>query len=185
MSNGACWLKVDNRQNSNAMPHSITLSQRRHELSFFTSESSSSTDTLPPFASNDTLQNSSFLYSKTPRLGKTHSKRSRAAPGDWSTRLLHLVAPEQVKPPQANKREGMNVECSRCKCLHCGTEKTPQWRTGSMGPKTLCNVFDMRFKSKRLVPEYCPTASPTFMSTKHLNSHRKVLELRWQKEMQR
>ncbi|KAG5016233.1 hypothetical protein AAZX31_08G199700 [Glycine max] len=150
-----------------------------------TPESSSSTDTLPPFASDGTLRNAPFLHSETPRPGKARSKRSRAAPGDWSTRLLHLVAPEKEKPPQAKKREGTNVECSGRKCLHCGAEKTPQWRTGPMGPKTLCNACGVRFKSGRLVPEYRPAASPTFMSTKHSNSHRKVLELRRQKEMQR
>lgn len=154
-----------------------------------TPESSSSTDTLPAFSSDDTARNSPFLHAETPLPGKARSKRSRAAPGDWSTRLLHLVAPEKETPSQAvtavKKREGANAECTGRKCLHCGAEKTPQWRTGPMGPKTLCNACGVRFKSGRLVPEYRPAASPTFMSTKHSNSHRKVLELRRQKEMQR
>ncbi|KAG2379855.1 GATA transcription factor [Vigna angularis] len=110
-----------------------------------TPESSSSTDTLPPFASDETARNAPFLHTETPLPGKARSKRSRAAPGDWSTRLLRLVAPEQERPPQAKdspvkKREGTNAECSGRKCLHCGAEKTPQWRTGPMGPKTLCNA---------------------------------------------
>ena len=71
------------------------------------------------------------------------------------------------------------------KCLHCATDKTPQWRTGPMGPKTLCNACGVRYKSGRLVPEYRPAASPTFVLTKHSNSHRKVLELRRQKDMVR
>ncbi|XLU20999.1 hypothetical protein S245_057065 [Arachis hypogaea] len=54
-----------------------------------------------------------------------------------------------------------------------------------MGPKTLCNACGVRYKSGRLVPEYRPAASPTFVLTKHSNSHRKVLELRRQKEMMR
>jgi metallophosphoesterase superfamily enzyme len=41
----------------------------------------------------------------------------------------------------------------------------------------------VRFKSGRLVPEYRPAASPTFLLTQHSNSHRKVMELRRQKEM--
>ncbi|EOA21027.1 hypothetical protein CARUB_v10001360mg [Capsella rubella] len=69
------------------------------------------------------------------------------------------------------------------RCLHCATDKTPQWRTGPMGPKTLCNACGVRYKSGRLVPEYRPAASPTFVLTKHSNSHRKVMELRRQKEM--
>ncbi|GAU24731.1 hypothetical protein TSUD_355600 [Trifolium subterraneum] len=154
-----------------------------------TPESSSSTDTLPAFSSDENARNvnASFLRPETPLPGKARSKRSRAAPGDWSTRLLHIpdAPPQQMKICQLKKREDPNVECSGRKCLHCGTDKTPQWRTGPMGPKTLCNACGVRFKSGRLVPEYRPAASPTFVSAKHSNSHRKVLELRRQKEMQR
>ncbi|KAG6471198.1 hypothetical protein ZIOFF_072299 [Zingiber officinale] len=67
------------------------------------------------------------------------------------------------------------------RCLHCQTDKTPQWRSGPEGPKTLCNACGMRFKSGRLVPEYRPASSPTFVGSHHSNSHRKVLELRRQK----
>jgi len=52
-----------------------------------------------------------------------------------------------------------------------------------MGPKTLCNACGVRYKSGRLVPEYRPAASPTFVMSKHSNSHRKVLELQRQKEV--
>ncbi|RWW43376.1 hypothetical protein BHE74_00050977 [Ensete ventricosum] len=68
------------------------------------------------------------------------------------------------------------------RCTHCASEKTPQWRTGPLGPKTLCNACGVRYKSGRLVPEYRPAASPTFVLTQHSNSHRKVMELRRQKE---
>ncbi|GFY92675.1 GATA transcription factor 9 [Actinidia rufa] len=71
------------------------------------------------------------------------------------------------------------------RCTHCASEKTPQWRTGPLGPKTLCNACGVRFKSGRLVPEYRPAASPTFVLTEHSNSHRKVMELRRQKEVVR
>jgi hypothetical protein len=69
------------------------------------------------------------------------------------------------------------------RCTHCASEKTPQWRTGPLGPKTLCNACGVRFKSGRLMPEYRPAASPTFVLTQHSNSHRKVVELRRQKEL--
>ncbi|XP_075504080.1 GATA transcription factor 9-like [Primulina tabacum] len=101
---------------------------------------------------------------------KERSKRSRAAPRDLSTRLLHLSPPSEPKTAK--------------KCLHCASEKTPQWRIGPMGPKTLCNACGVRFKLGRLVPEYRPAASPTFLSSKHSNSHRKVLELRRQIQLQ-
>ncbi|GFY82582.1 GATA transcription factor 9 [Actinidia rufa] len=69
------------------------------------------------------------------------------------------------------------------RCYHCLAEKTPQWRAGPMGPKTLCNACGVRYKSGRLVPEYRPACSPTFSSKLHSNSHRKVMEMRRQKQM--
>ncbi|KAL1315042.1 hypothetical protein HN51_041831 [Arachis hypogaea] len=92
------------------------------------------------------------------------------------------------KPGKTTGRKKEGGDCGSGdgrKCLHCATDKTPQWRTGPMGPKTLCNACGVRYKSGRLVPEYRPAASPTFVLTKHSNSHRKVLELRRQKEMMR
>ncbi|KAF3450702.1 hypothetical protein FNV43_RR06791 [Rhamnella rubrinervis] len=154
-----------------------------------TPETSSSSETVP----NETARNSPFFQPESPLPGKARSKRSRAAPGDWSTRLLHLITPSNdtkpVKTTTSKKKEGSNSnsssDSSGRKCLHCATEKTPQWRTGPMGPKTLCNACGVRYKSGRLVPEYRPAASPTFVSARHSNSHRKVLELRRQKELQR
>ncbi|KAE8665601.1 GATA transcription factor 4 [Hibiscus syriacus] len=69
------------------------------------------------------------------------------------------------------------------KCHHCGAEKTPQWRAGPFGPKTLCNACGVRYKSGRLVPEYRPASSPTFSDELHSNSHRKILEMRRQKQL--
>lgn len=140
---------------------------------------------------------------------KARSKRSRAVPSNWNnSRLLPLspttsssesdIAP--AGPPQPVKKippkAAATVKKKDCpeagasagegrKCMHCATDKTPQWRTGPMGPKTLCNACGVRYKSGRLVPEYRPAASPTFVLTKHSNSHRKVLELRRQKELLR
>ncbi|KAE7996974.1 hypothetical protein FH972_001650 [Carpinus fangiana] len=64
------------------------------------------------------------------------------------------------------------------KCMHCEITKTPQWRAGPMGPKTLCNACGVRYKSGRLFPEYRPAASPTFVPSLHSNSHKKVVEMR-------
>ncbi|KAL6993473.1 hypothetical protein U1Q18_011589 [Sarracenia purpurea var. burkii] len=68
------------------------------------------------------------------------------------------------------------------RCSHCLVQKTPQWRTGPLGAKTLCNACGVRFKSGRLLPEYRPACSPTFSSDIHSNNHRKVLEMRRKKE---
>uniref|UniRef100_A0A0A9FKH0 GATA-type domain-containing protein n=1 Tax=Arundo donax TaxID=35708 RepID=A0A0A9FKH0_ARUDO len=178
-----------------------------------------------PDAAASAAQPGMFL-SEAPVPAKARSKRSRAAPGNWSSRLLVLPPPPasppspasmaispaqsgisaqaafppkkpskpskkkdappqtpQAQPPSASAAQpGGSAEGPRC--LHCETDKTPQWRTGPMGPKTLCNACGVRYKSGRLVPEYRPAASPTFVVSKHSNSHRKVLELRRQKEMQ-
>ncbi|KAJ8492485.1 hypothetical protein OPV22_014206 [Ensete ventricosum] len=114
--------------------------------------------------------------------GKARSKRSRAAPCSWSSRLLVLspsltAAPspesELIVPPSAaaagaggkkaakpaSKKKDMSAGPAVVaapddrKCLHCQTDKTPQWRTGPMGPKTLCNACGVRYKSGRLVLE--------------------------------
>ncbi|KAF8388339.1 hypothetical protein HHK36_027005 [Tetracentron sinense] len=68
------------------------------------------------------------------------------------------------------------------KCEHCFAEKTPQWRAGPLGPKTLCNACGVRFKSGRLVPEYRPASSPSFSGEMHSNSHRKIMEMRRQNQ---
>lgn len=135
---------------------------------------------------------------------KARSKRSRATPENWTSRIL-AVAPtpsSNVATISSSSSSNIAVDSKTAaaekkamdnsstggdgrKCLHCATDKTPQWRTGPMGPKTLCNACGVRYKSGRLVPEYRPAASPTFVLTKHSNSHRKVLELRRQKEQQR
>lgn len=69
------------------------------------------------------------------------------------------------------------------RCSHCLVQKTPQWRTGPLGSKTLCNACGVRYKSGRLLPEYRPAGSPTFVSHIHSNSHRKVLEMRRKKDL--
>ncbi|KAM7275086.1 hypothetical protein ACFE04_016952 [Oxalis oulophora] len=117
---------------------------------------------------------------------KARTKRTKpsSSHNNWinsssSSSSLEHHAPmiTDIKPRQ---KEGEGVIR---RCTHCASEKTPQWRTGPLGPKTLCNACGVRYKSGRLVPEYRPASSPTFVLTQHSNSHRKVLELRRQKEM--
>ncbi|KAK9828132.1 hypothetical protein WJX74_000061 [Apatococcus lobatus] len=38
----------------------------------------------------------------------------------------------------------MEDEGSRLECKQCGTSKTPMWRSGPLGPKTLCNACGVR-----------------------------------------
>ncbi|XP_020208394.1 GATA transcription factor 12 isoform X2 [Cajanus cajan] len=158
---------------------------------------------------SEPTRNSPIFNSEVSVPARARSKRSRGPPCNWASRLLVLspatsstepevVAPSPTsslpgpvsakKPAKASPRKKDSGDGSGGdgrRCLHCATDKTPQWRTGPMGPKTLCNACGVRYKSGRLVPEYRPAASPTFVLTKHSNSHRKVLELRRQKEMVR
>ena len=78
---------------------------------------------------------------------------------------------------------GGQTQTQTRRCSHCGVQKTPQWRAGPLGAKTLCNACGVRFKSGRLLPEYRPACSPTFSSELHSNHHRKVIEMRQKKEM--
>ncbi|KAL0872711.1 hypothetical protein Bca101_022416 [Brassica carinata] len=121
---------------------------------------------------------------------KARSKRPRSAASTWASRLL--AGSDESYPKKkllrTKEHDGGAGELEgeaggERRCLHCATDKTPQWRTGPMGPKTLCNACGVRYKSGRLVPEYRPASSPTFVMTRHSNSHRKVMELRRQKEM--
>ncbi|XP_054780561.1 GATA transcription factor 2 [Prosopis cineraria] len=127
-----------------------------------------------PVTTDETVVGSCVLHSDTSFSGKANqSKRSRAARGK-----------SRLKAAEANGGSSSSGEGSGVRrCTHCASEKTPQWRSGPLGPKTLCNACGVRYKSGRLVPEYRPAASPTFVLSQHSNSHRKVLELRRQKEM--
>lgn len=91
----------------------------------------------------------------------------------------------QKKKPAVRTGEGSEGVQFQRRCSHCQVQKTPQWRTGPLGAKTLCNACGVRFKSGRLFPEYRPACSPTFSSDVHSNSHRKVLEMRKKKEVVR
>ncbi|KAL8553097.1 hypothetical protein ACS0TY_001666 [Phlomoides rotata] len=103
---------------------------------------------------------------------KARSKRSRPHGRPWYM-------------DQKIKSETNGGPLSGRKCSHCQVQRTPQWRTGPLGPKTLCNACGVRFNSGRLYPEYRPACSPTFSHDLHSNSHRKVLEMRRKREMTR
>ncbi|CAD5330105.1 unnamed protein product [Arabidopsis thaliana] len=120
---------------------------------------------------------------------KPRSKRRRTNGRIWSMEspsplLSTAVARRKKRGRQkADASYGGVVQqqqLRRC-CSHCGVQKTPQWRMGPLGAKTLCNACGVRFKSGRLLPEYRPACSPTFTTEIHSNSHRKVLELRLMK----
>ncbi|KAM7265020.1 hypothetical protein ACFE04_002703 [Oxalis oulophora] len=121
---------------------------------------------------------------------RTRTKRQRTTRQTWS--ILSEPASftgsytVQIEPPSKKTKRKYPVQTGSSlvqrKCSHCQIQKTPQWRAGPLGPKTLCNACGVRFKSGRLYPEYRPACSPTFCGDLHSNSHRKVLEMRRKKE---
>ncbi|CAH8344316.1 unnamed protein product [Eruca vesicaria subsp. sativa] len=116
---------------------------------------------------------------------KPRSKRRRTNGHIWSlespySSSLYTTGKKKRGRPKAERDGVLHQQQRRC-CSHCGVMKTPQWRMGPLGAKTLCNACGVRFKSGRLLPEYRPACSPTFSTEIHSNSHRKVLELRLMK----
>ncbi|KAK9288168.1 hypothetical protein L1049_016617 [Liquidambar formosana] len=108
---------------------------------------------------------------------KRRRKRRRGFPDIQSQQLWWCIQAKNTKEAMKTLATTTITTIGR-KCQHCQAEKTPQWRAGPMGPKTLCNACGVRYKSGRLVPEYRPASSPTFSMKLHSNSHRKIMEMR-------
>nr|POE54798.1 gata transcription factor 8 [Quercus suber] len=133
------------------------------------SPTSSITETPQPFLAPKVTSDSenfaeSRLLIKIPKQANAEHKKKKK---------IKLSVP--LGPVEANQNPPSQ---SVRKCMHCEITKTPQWRAGPMGPKTLCNACGVRYKSGRLFPEYRPAASPTFIPSLHSNSHKKVIEMR-------
>ncbi|XP_072978554.1 GATA transcription factor 11-like [Typha angustifolia] len=139
-------------------PRPTTFSPRPHVTAPF----------LPP--STDAQQNPLVTSSEPESIGELRKKMKKR-------KKAHLASP--VASGEELDAARLQVQPAGIrKCMHCGIEKTPQWRAGPMGPKTLCNACGVRYKSGRLFPEYRPAASPTFVPSLHSNSHKKVVEMR-------
>ncbi|XP_059659430.1 GATA transcription factor 1-like isoform X2 [Cornus florida] len=105
------------------------------------------------------------------------SKRSRAFSFKIQPEMSNFVKGKAKKKKRLSQLFGA-PRMKKNSCTHCEVTKTPQWRWGPMGPRTLCNACGVRYKSGRLFPEYRPASSPTFDHSLHSNSHRKVIEMR-------
>ncbi|XP_039006384.1 GATA transcription factor 5-like isoform X2 [Hibiscus syriacus] len=164
---------------------------------------------LPCMVFNQQTENRVFVkapcFSKSVP-SKARSKRAKPAVPTWSVGSLPIsessssmttsssicsgLVNDFTEPPtKKQKKEAVGVRVSglssgnpfQRRCSHCQVQKTPQWRTGPLGSKTLCNACGVRYKSGRLLPEYRPACSPTFSGDIHSSSHRKVLEMRKKK----
>ncbi|GLJ09232.1 hypothetical protein SUGI_0104290 [Cryptomeria japonica] len=92
--------------------------------------------------------------------------------------VFSMVIPRRKRSKRRGVEKAKSKRATIRRCMHCATHKTPQWRQGPMGPKTLCNACGVRYRSGSLYPEYRPANSPTFVSCIHSNSHKKVVQMR-------
>ncbi|CAA0815851.1 GATA transcription factor 5 [Striga hermonthica] len=134
----------------------------------------------------------------TPVQTKARTKRARTGVRVWPVLSPSFAEPDTSSsssassatsslPPskrRARTAAGGGAAAALRRCTHCGVTRTPQWRAGPCGPKTLCNACGVRYKSGRLLPEYRPACSPTFSIELHSNNHRKVMEMRRMKEVE-
>ncbi|KAG6477797.1 hypothetical protein ZIOFF_061228 [Zingiber officinale] len=147
-----------------------------------------------PFADSSSSASSASSCSSTSSSPPCLIYDPSAGADEESFLLYNIPSPPPLPPPLIKKhkpkKRGRKPKflptasgpSGERRCSHCGVQKTPQWRAGPLGAKTLCNACGVRFKSGRLLPEYRPACSPTFVSHIHSNSHRKVLEMRRKKE---
>ncbi|KAK1294686.1 GATA transcription factor 15 [Acorus calamus] len=51
--------------------------------------------------------------------------------------------------PDLRNPEAISAEEAKKSCSDCSTTKTPLWRGGPSGPKSLCNACGIRYRKKR------------------------------------
>ncbi|KAM0827857.1 hypothetical protein ACQ4PT_067915 [Festuca glaucescens] len=92
--------------------------------------------------------------------------------------------PALTKMVLRRRRAGASIALTAPKprerrCSQCGRRKTPHWRVGPEGPRTLCNACGRRYRSERLVPEYRPLSGATFRRAPELHSSmpRRIVEM--------
>ena len=140
-----------------------------------------SRDILKPIPMNKSVSQDNTMCSTASNDDDTFNTSSVLQ--QWET----IGRPSLKKKPKKARLTCVDIEdidstIAVRRCSHCLVHKTPQWRAGPLGPKTLCNACGVRFKSGRLLPEYRPACSPTFVSHVHSNSHRRILEMRRARE---
>lgn len=128
------------------------------------------------------LADSQLIFPKkettnTNTINTNSNKKAKANDGDEEEEEAKEEETEIGKEVEVVQQQQQQQQQGR-RCSHCLSQRTPQWRAGPLGPKTLCNACGVRYKSGRLLPEYRPAKSPTFVSYLHSNSHKKVLEMR-------
>lgn len=89
----------------------------------------------------DDVKTSKALFSVIK--SESYGHRSTRQPG-WLSSYIPSV---EVKADSSRVEQCMqDGDNSARVCAHCGTSKTPLWRNGPGGPKSLCNACGIRFK---------------------------------------
>lgn len=132
--------------NPHAAATAMMLAQQHHQqvsVSDALNTSSLSRDTLPA--------------APPPPPTKRQKKASRLAP------LPPPAPPPPGTEPPLHTPNSAPPTCDNSgrTCLHCGTTKTPLWRNGPKGAKTLCNACGVRFKLGKLQPLPSGALSPS------------------------
>ncbi|WZZ29880.1 hypothetical protein YC2023_013281 [Brassica napus] len=65
-----------------------------------------------------------------------------------TTKFTSLDATEEISSSSSNDGGG-GTSNEKKSCAICGTSKTPLWRGGPTGPKSLCNACGIRNKKKK------------------------------------
>ncbi|CAM8897774.1 unnamed protein product [Rhodiola kirilowii] len=175
------WLSTfmeDSFSAGNTMTQQLSFTNEEVAVQF---QSSSPISVLESSSSSSYFSDQSKIHNSRVkgRCGRG-ARRKRPRPPTFNPgSALQLISTENLNDLTNAKNMTMKRSCpADRKCLHCEITKTPQWRAGPLGPKTLCNACGVRYKSGRLFPEYRPAASPTFVPSLHSSSHKKVLEMR-------
>ena len=74
----------------------------------------------------------------TPLRGGSSAKRRRKGEANGVIQVVRPMATDSIVTASGKKMKRG--------CLNCGQQKTPQWRVGPEGPKTLCNACGVRFR---------------------------------------
>ncbi|GAV72696.1 GATA domain-containing protein [Cephalotus follicularis] len=123
------------------------------------------------------LADSELIVTKKEDTTTTNNNNKTKVKEEPKEEEFEVIAKENMITLEGGNGGGQLQQQPR-RCTHCLSQRTPQWRAGPLGPKTLCNACGVRYKSGRLLPEYRPAKSPTFVSYLHSNSHKKVMEMR-------
>jgi len=127
-----CGTTAEVRSSSRRCTAEVRSSSRRCAAEVRSSSRRSAAKRDAPFAADASDEES------TPSRGGSSAKWRRKGEADGAIQVVRPMATDSIVTASGKKvKRG---------CLNCGQQKTPQWRVGPEGPKTLCNACGVRFR---------------------------------------